>query len=253
MASHGVALVTGGGGGIGRAEALELARRNVDIAIVYRSNLQEAETTAAACREIGVRAGTFHANLTDSDAVQRMVDQVIRSLGKIGILVNNAGAMGSGFNSTLVDMEPAIWREMIDAHLTSTYLCIKHCSRDMMAVGWGRVINTSSIHGRVGGRSTLGAYGAAKAAIEALTKTAARELGPHGITCNCVAPGFVGTDRLMSYMAEERIRQLSEQVPVGRIARPEEIASVVAFLASREASYVNGAIVDINGWRTEYL
>lgn len=254
MKRKGVALVTGAGGDIGRAEAIALARhQNMDIAVVYRSSPQDAEATAAACRDAGVQARTFRAELRESEAVRNLVGQVREAMGPIGVLVNNAGAMGSAFNATLVDMEPELWREMIEAHLTSSFLCIKYCAPDMIASGWGRIVNTSSIHGRTGGRATLGAYGAAKAGVEALTKTAARELGGYGITSNCVAPGFVGTARLKSYMSEERIAQLSQQIPVGRIASPQEIASVVAFLASEEAAYVNGAIIDVNGGRSEYL
>lgn len=254
MERKGVALVTGAGGDIGRAEAIAIARhRKMDIAVAYRSNLQEAEATVAACRDIGVRAQAFGADLRESAAVQGLVRQVREAMGPISVLVNNAGAMGATFNATLVEMEPEIWREMIEAHLTSSFLCIKYCAPDMIKAGWGRIVNTSSIHGRTGGRATLGAYGAAKAGVEAITKTAARELGAFGITSNCIAPGFVGTARLKSYMSEDRISQLSQQIPVGRIASPEEVASVVAFLASDEASYVNGAIVDVNGGRTEYL
>jgi 3-oxoacyl-[acyl-carrier protein] reductase len=254
MERKGVALVTGAGGDMGRAEAIALARhRKMDIAVIYRSSSQDAETTVAACRSVGVQARAFGADLRESGAVRGLVEQVREAMGPISVLVNNAGAMGATFNSTLVEMEPEIWREMIEAHLTSSFLCIKYCAPDMIGAGWGRIINTSSIHGRTGGRATLGAYGAAKAGIEALTKTAARELGAHGITSNCIAPGFVATARLKSYMSEERITQLGQQIPVGRIASPDEIASVVAFLASDEASYVNGAVIDVNGGRTEYL
>lgn len=254
MKRKGVAVVTGAGGDIGRAEAVALARNHkFDIAVVYRSSLEEAEATVAACRTIGVRAQAFGADLREAEAVEGLVREVRKTMGPISVLVNNAGAMGASFNATLVEIEPRVWREMIEAHLTSSFLCIKYCAPDMIAGGWGRIVNTSSIHGRTGGRATLGAYGAAKAGIEALTKTAARELGGSGITSNCVAPGFVGTARLKSYMSEERIEQLSQQIPVGRIARPEEVASVVAFLASDEAAYVNGAVVDVNGGRAEYL
>jgi 3-oxoacyl-[acyl-carrier protein] reductase len=118
---------------------------------------------------------------------------------------------------------------------------------------WGRIVNTSSIHGRVGGRASLGHYGAAKAGIVALTRTAARELGPQGITANVVAPGFIRTPALEGVLTADRLRALAGQVPLGRIGEPAEIAAAVAFLASDEASYVNGAVLDVNGGRTEYV
>jgi 3-oxoacyl-[acyl-carrier protein] reductase len=123
----------------------------------------------------------------------------------------------------------------------------------MVARGWGRIVNTSSIHGRVGGRVSLGHYGAAKAGVVALTKTAARELGPRGVTANVIAPGFIRTPALESVLPADRLRALAAQVPLGRIGEPVEIAAAVAFLASDEASYVNGAVLDVNGGRIEYV
>jgi 3-oxoacyl-[acyl-carrier protein] reductase len=123
----------------------------------------------------------------------------------------------------------------------------------MVKQGWGRIINTSSIHGRVGGRATLGHYGAAKAGVIALTMTAARELGPKGITVNVIAPGFIGTETLRGILSPERLQALSQQTPLGRIGEPKEVGRVVAFLASEAASYVNGAVVDLTGGRLEYL
>jgi 3-oxoacyl-[acyl-carrier protein] reductase len=142
---------------------------------------------------------------------------------------------------------------MLDSHLTGTFLCIKHAAPHMIARRWGRIVNTSSIHGRVGGRATIGHYGAAKAGVIALTRTAARELGPHGITCNVVSPGFIRTAQLERTLAPERLGALSEQVPLKRIGTPEELAAVVAFLASDAASYVNGATLDVHGGRLEYV
>ena len=132
-----------------------------------------------------------------------------------------------------------------------SFLCIKHAAPVMIARGWGRIVNTASIHGRVGGRPTLGHYGAAKAGVIALTRTAARELGGHGITVNVVSPGFVNTDQLEASLGSERLRVLAGQVPLGRIGDPEEVAAAVVFLASEAASYVNGAVLDVHGGRME--
>jgi 3-oxoacyl-[acyl-carrier protein] reductase len=123
----------------------------------------------------------------------------------------------------------------------------------MVRQRWGRIVNTSSIHGRIGGRPTLGHYGAAKAGVIALTRTAARELGPHGVTVNAVSPGYVDTERLGSSLPRERLDALAKQIPVGRIGKPAEIAAAVVFLVSDGAGFVNGAVLDINGGRMEYV
>jgi 3-oxoacyl-[acyl-carrier protein] reductase len=123
----------------------------------------------------------------------------------------------------------------------------------MVRQRWGRIVNTSSIHGRIGGRPTLGHYGAAKAGVIALTRTAARELGPHGITVNAVSPGYVDTERLRSSLPRKRLDALATQIPVGRIGKSAEIAAAVVFLASDGAAFVNGTVLDIHGGRMEYV
>jgi 3-oxoacyl-[acyl-carrier protein] reductase len=142
---------------------------------------------------------------------------------------------------------------MLGNHLRSAFLCIKYAAPHMVRRGWGRIINTSSIHGRVGGRPTLGHYGAAKAGVIALTMTAARELGPKGITANVIAPGFIGTETLRQILDPPRLEKVQQQIPLGRIGEPPEIGRVVAFLASEAASYVNGAVIDLTGGRLEYF
>jgi 3-oxoacyl-[acyl-carrier protein] reductase len=182
-----------------------------------------------------------------------MVADAVTALGGLDILVNNAGALGPHLNAPLLELPEASWRLMLDTHLTGTFLCIRHAAPHMVARGWGRIINTSSIHGRVGGRATLGHYGAAKAGVIALTRTAARELGPHGVTVNAVSPGFIRTEQLESVLSAERLQALAGQTPVRRLGRPDEIAAAVCFLASDAASYVNGAVLDVHGGRIEYV
>jgi 3-oxoacyl-[acyl-carrier protein] reductase len=142
---------------------------------------------------------------------------------------------------------------MVDSHLTGTFLCLKHAAPYMVRQRWGRVVNTSSVHGRIGGRPTLGHYGAAKAGVIALTRTAARELGPHGVTVNAVSPGYVDTERLASTLPRERLDALAKQIPLGRIGTPAEVAAAVVFLASDGAAFVNGAVLDVHGGRMEYV
>ena len=181
-----------------------------------------------------------------------MVRRVVSAYGRIDILVNNAGITGAPYAGTpIVDSDEKYWDLMLAVHARGTYLCTKYAAPHMIERRWGRIVNTSSIHGRVGGRLGLANYGAAKAAIEAFTRTAARELGPHGITVNAVAPGPILTEQLARVFSPEAMRAMVAQIPVGRAARPEEVAHVVAFLSSEAAGFVNGAVIDINGGRTE--
>jgi 3-oxoacyl-[acyl-carrier protein] reductase len=193
------------------------------------------------------------ADVRRSEEVRRAVEGVVQELGRLDILVNNAGALGAHLNVPLLELDETTWHLMLDSHLTGTFLCIKHAAPHMVRQRWGRVINTSSIHGRIGGRATLGHYGAAKAGVVALTRTAARELGPHGITVNAISPGYVDTEQLGATLPKERLDTLARQIPVGRIGTPAEIAAAVAFLASDGAAFVNGAVLDIHGGRMEYV
>jgi 3-oxoacyl-[acyl-carrier protein] reductase len=247
------ALVTGATTGLGRAEALALARAGRDVAVHYHRNAAAAEATAAACREAGARTLVIQGDLQRADEVQAVVAAVIAAFGRLDVLVNNAGPVRPDWNAPLLELSEESWRRMLDAHLTSTFLCIKHAAPSMLARGWGRIVNTSSIHGRVGGRATLGHYGAAKAGIVALTRTAARELGPRGVTVNVIAPGYVRTPALEAMLPAARLTQLAGQIPLGRLGEPAEVGAVVAFLASEEAGYVNGAVLDVNGGRTEHV
>jgi 3-oxoacyl-[acyl-carrier protein] reductase len=248
-----VAFVTGAAGGIGRAEAIALARSGADVAVLGHLDLAGAEETASRCRAFARRTLVVRADIRRSGEVQTAIDRIVQAFGRLDILVNNAGILAAGLASPLIDMTEESWHRVVDSHLTGTFLCIKHVAPLMIAQRWGRIINTASIHGRVGGRATLGHYGAAKAGIIALTQTAAREFGPHGVTCNVVSPGFVLTPRIEALMPQARLDALAAQVPVGRLATPGEIAAAVVFLASEEAGYVNGAVMDIHGGRTEYV
>jgi 3-oxoacyl-[acyl-carrier protein] reductase len=248
-----VAIVTGGGKGLGRAEAEALAAEGAAVVVATAKSMAEADRVARGILERGGRALAIQADATRADDVRRLMETTVQAFGRLDILVNNAGTTGPQYNKPLVDMPEELWDFMVGNHLKSVFLCIKHAAPHMIARGWGRIINTSSIHGRVGGRATLGHYGAAKAGVVALTMTAARELGPKGITANVIAPGFIGTETLRGILAPATLEKLGQQIPLGRIGEPPEVGRVVAFLASEAASYLNGAVLDVSGGRLEYF
>lgn len=248
-----VAIVTGSSKGLGRAEAEALAAEGAAVVVATAKSVAEADQVVRGLLDKGGRAISVQADVTQTADVQRMVETTLKTFGRLDILVNNAGTTGPQYNKPLVDMSEDLWDFMVGNHLRSVFLCIKYAAPHMIKQGWGRIINTSSIHGRVGGRPTLGHYGAAKAGVVALTMTAARELGPKGITANVIAPGFIGTETLRGIMSPQMLEKLQQQIPLGRIGEPPEVGRVVAFLASEAASYLNGVVLDINGGRLEYF
>jgi 3-oxoacyl-[acyl-carrier protein] reductase len=248
-----VAIVTGGSKGLGRAEAEALAAEGAAVVVATAKSVAEGEQVVRGVLDKGGRAIAVQTDVTRTEDVQRLVHTTMQTFGRLDILVNNAGTTGPHLNKPLVEMPEDLWDFMLTNHLKSAFLCIKYAAPHMVAQGWGRIINTSSIHGRVGGRPSLGHYGAAKAGVVALTMTAARELGPKGVTANVIAPGFIGTETLRGILAQPTLEKLQQQIPMGRIGEPAEVGRVVAFLASEAASYLNGAVLDISGGRLEYF
>lgn len=248
-----VAIVTGGSKGLGRAEAEALAAEGAAVVVATAKSVAEGEQVVRGVLDKGGRAISVQADVSRTEDVQRLVQTTMKTFGRLDILVNNAGTTGPHLNKPLVEMPEDLWDFMVQNHLKSAFLCIKYAAPHMVAQGWGRIINTSSIHGRVGGRPSLGHYGAAKAGVVALTMTAARELGPKGVTANVIAPGFIGTETLRGILAQSTLEKLQQQIPLGRIGEPAEVARVVVFLASEAASYLNGAVLDISGGRLEYF
>jgi 3-oxoacyl-[acyl-carrier protein] reductase len=248
-----VAIVTGGSKGLGQAEAEALAAEGAAVVVATAKSVREADQVVRGLQERGCSAVSVQANVSQTADVQRLVETTLKTFGRLDILVNNAGTNSPQYNKPLVDLPEDLWDFMLANHLRSVFLCIKYAAPHMVQRGWGRIINTSSIHGRVGGRPTLGAYGAAKAGVIALTMTAARELGCKGVTVNAIAPGYIGTETMRSIMAPGTREKLQQQIPLGRFGDPGEVGRVVAFLASEAASYLNGAVVDLTGGRMEFF
>lgn len=240
------AFVTGGGSGIGRAVGVRLGRAGVAVGVID-VDCDAGERTAAAIREAGGRAQAVACDVADSAAVVAAAETVRVAFGSVTILVNVAGI---GEFALLGDLDDARWHRMLAVHLTGTFLCIRALAPDMVAAGWGRIVNVSSVAGLSGGGAGLAHYAAAKGGIIALTKALAHELGPSGVTVNAVAPGLIDTPMVAGAMVSDALRQRAiEGAPVRRIGVPEDVAAVVAFLVSDEASFTTGQVLSPNGGR----
>lgn len=240
-----VAIVTGSGSGIGRAVALSLS--GAGYFVVVNDVVQEAgEKTLTDIEKNGGKGTVKLADVSDVTQVRRMFGEVGETLGKVDVLVNNAGVPGSF--SLIADMPDETWHRTISVHLNGTFYCIREAARSMILSGSGRIINMASIAG-LAGTPGSGEYGAAKAGIINLTRTAAKELGPHGITVNAIAPGMVATPTNLKI--EEKgspfIQTAIEGTPTGRMTTPEEIAEMILFLCSPGASNINGQVICLDG------
>ncbi len=237
-----VALVTGGSRGIGRAVAELLAARGHRVAINYVSNANAANDTVAASTSAGGSAIAVQGDVGDEEQVAALLDAVQEQLGPIEILVNNAGITR---DDLLMRMKADAWDAVMETNLKSVFLCSKASLRGMLRAKWGRIINISSVAG-VYGNAGQANYAAAKAGVIGFTKSLAKEIGSRGITVNAVAPGFIATD-MTAALGDEAAEAASKQTTLGRLGRPEEVASAVGYLASEEASYVTGQTIVVDG------
>ena len=237
-----VALVTGGARGIGKAIAMKLAAQGADIAILDAGNPEVTEQTAAELRGLGVKAFGARCDITDYDQVTAAVAQIKEALGGVDILVNNAGITR---DKLALRMTPEDFDAVLSVNLKGTFLMIKALYADFMKKRAGRIINIASISGLMGNVGQAN-YSASKAGVVGLTKTIARELASRNVTCNAIAPGFIETPMTAS-MNQDALQEAMKSIPMRRMGKPEDVAAAAAFLASDEAGYITGTVLNVDG------
>jgi NAD(P)-dependent dehydrogenase (short-subunit alcohol dehydrogenase family) len=252
MPSGGRALVTGGGRGIGRAVALDLARGGAAVAVAARTR-PEVEAVASLLQGQGARAVALTVDVTDPDSVRATFAAAREALGGIDILVNGAGVAPT---APLVRTSDAVWRQALETNLSGTFYCLREALPEMTARGWGRVVNIASIAGKTG-YPYIAAYAASKHGVLGLTRCAALEVASAGVTVNAVCPGYVDTPMLdagvarivekTGLTAEEARRRLADMSPQKRLYTPEEVSALVVFLCGDAAAGINGQALNVDG------
>jgi 3-oxoacyl-[acyl-carrier protein] reductase len=239
------ALVTGGSSGIGAAAAELLAELGARVAIGFFANEQGAQAVRERIARAGGTAAAFKADVRDTAEVQSLVARAAEAVGPIDLLVNNAGSLVK--RASLRELSEHVFDDIFDLNVKSAAFCTAAVAESMIARRTGCIINVGSIAGHNGGGPGAGAYAAAKAALMSLTKSHAKELAPHGIRVNAVAPGVIATPFHETFSTPEMIRNFVASIPLGRVGTPKECATVIAFLASDAASYITGETIEING------
>lgn len=235
------AIVTGASRGIGRAIALELARQGATV-IGTATSEAGAQAITAAFEEAGVKGRGAVLDVNDAAAAEALIDATVKEFGGLAVLVNNAGITQDNLAMRMKDDE---WDSVIDTNLKSVFRLSRAVLRPMMKARTGRIINITSVVGSSGNPGQAN-YAAAKAGVAGMTRALAREIGSRGITVNCVAPGFIDTDMTKDLPAEQQTA-LKQQIPLGRLGSPEDIAHAVVFLASPQAAYITGTTLHVNG------
>lgn len=237
-----VAVITGAARGIGKAIAFAFSREGAKVALVDVER-PRLEASREEIEKKGGKAIALTCDITKSSDVQGMVDEVKRAFGRIDILVNNAGIIRRGTIETVTEED---WDRVIEVNLKGTFNCCKAVVETMKAQRYGKIVNVSSIAGKLGDITSAPGYGPSKAGIDALTKTLARHLAPYGINVNAVSPHAIETE-MSAQWSEERRKEIIASIPLGRLGKPEDVAEAVLFLASDESSFITGEILDVNG------
>ena len=236
------AVVTGGSRGIGLAIATKLAQGGANIAILYVGDESEGIKAKEELLQYGTKVEQYFCDVSDFEASQKVVEQVIEEFGGIDFLINNAGITR---DKLILNMDEKDFDAVIGVNLKGTFNMIKHTYKHFMKKRFGRIVSTSSIVG-INGNAGHANYSASKAGIIGLTKSVAKELAGRGVTANAVAPGYIGTD--MTNVLSDKVKDaMKAQIPAKRIGTPEDVANVVAFLCSDEASYVTGEVIRVDG------
>lgn len=239
------ALVTGASTGIGHATAIELAALGAKVVAHYNASQGPAEELAARIREAGGECELVRADLSNPDGAEALAREVAERFGPVDVLINNAGGMLERSDPEKVSRE--LWQRTFDLNVTSLFLLTRAFLPGMRARKWGRVVNVSSIAAHTGGGGGAAHYAAAKAAVHALTKAFAKDAAADGVTVNAVAPGVIDTPFHQRYSTPERLKAMAAAIPAGRLGTPEEVAAVIAFLATPAASYIAGEMIEVNG------
>lgn len=236
------AIVTGGSQGIGRAIALKLASEGANVAILYVGDRERGAQTVKDIEAMGVKAMEVYCNVADFEESKAAVDEVVKTLGKVDILINNAGITR---DNLILKMPEADFDSVINVNLKGTFNMIKHTYPLFMRQKYGRVVSISSVVGIAGNKGQAN-YSASKAGIIGMSKCAARELASRNVTYNCIAPGFIETD-MTAVLPEEAKKAMCDQIPAKRTGKPEDIANLALFLVSDMASYITGEVIRCDG------
>jgi acetoacetyl-CoA reductase len=243
-----VALVTGGMGGLGEAICIKLAALGDRVVTTYSPNNNKAQEWLRRMNDMGYGFKAYPCDVTDFDSCQTCIEQIVRDLGPVDVLVNNAGITR---DMTFKKMAKGDWDAVIRTNLDSVFNMTKQVMDGMVERGWGRVINISSVNGQKGAFGQTN-YAAAKAGMHGFTKALALEVAKKGVTVNTISPGYIGTKMVMAIPQEVLDSKILPQIPMSRLGKPEEVAGLVAYLASDEAAFVTGANISINGGQHMY-